>query len=61
MENVSGGVVFSQQWCEENKKKIAWVGGISALIALIPTPPTVFYGSAVSIVMGGISILCAYD
>ena len=61
MEKMTGGVVFSQKWCAENNKKNAWIGAISSIIAIIPTPPTMFFGTSVSIVMAGISILCAYD
>lgn len=48
------------QWCEEKKEEIAITAGVATGVAFIPTPPTMFFGSAWSIVLAGVSIACAY-
>ena len=59
LEQVNAGKQDFQQWCQANALKNAIVGSVAGIIGFIPTPPTMFFGSAVAVILGGISIACA--
>ena len=57
----SCGWVLSSEWCAENAKKVAVIGGVAYIIGLIPTPVTTIWGNLIGGAMTLISLDCAYS